>query len=353
MTNNKSVCVTYLLWVCFGWFGLHHFYLGRDRQAFAWWSTFGGMFLLGWIRDLWRIPAYVEDANEGDKYLEELTSLMRNRKFPRFRVVRFIGQILVGYFYGTLVRLALPVDELPVLLVDVLKCFGITCGVHLVGNIGREKGKFHWPFIASLVSNCFVRYYLSEEEAGSIFCTAAASLTFSYFREYRRTYKTSTVCKRMFVLTFCMFMIFALWLSFLYFNAEITAEDGEKIKVRDSVNHFFKSPAWMEFKNTLWELYEHGRNHGWANLYNEFIKALDPKGTSNARKVLGVDEDTFEDEIKKIYKKLVRKWHPDKHKTKEDKENAQQKFMEIQNAYDILMSKKSSETRTDKERTEF
>ena len=57
--GEKSVVFTYFLWFFFGWFGLHHFYLGRDRHAFTWWSTFGGMFLLGWVRDAWRIPTYV------------------------------------------------------------------------------------------------------------------------------------------------------------------------------------------------------------------------------------------------------------------------------------------------------
>jgi len=347
---KKSLFVTYILWLLFGWFGLHHFYLGRDRHAFTWWSTFGGIFMFGWIRDLWRIPTYVADANEDGKYMDELATLMRTRKFPKFKVIRFLGQLQVGYFYGVLVKLALPVDELPVLLVDTLFCFGISCGVHLVGNIGRQQGRFLYPFLVTLLSNFFVRYYIGDDVSGFI-CTFASAMTFSYFREYKRGYKKRTLCKRVTIFSACMFMIFALWLSFFYFNAEVTTDDGEKIKVRDSVNHFFKSPAWMEFKATMSELYEHGKQHGWKNLYNEFVKALDPKGVANARKVLGVGEDASQDDIKKVYKKLVRKWHPDKHKG--NKEDAQQKFMEIQNAYDILTSKKSSEWRTEERKTEF
>ena len=58
-----SVCVTYLLWLLGGWLGLHHFYLGRDKQALVWWCLPGGYFGLGWVRDLWRIPEYVREAN--------------------------------------------------------------------------------------------------------------------------------------------------------------------------------------------------------------------------------------------------------------------------------------------------
>ena len=59
-----NICVTYFLWLVGGWFGLHHFYLKRDKQAFIWWCFPGGYFGLGWIRDLWRIPEYVKEANE-------------------------------------------------------------------------------------------------------------------------------------------------------------------------------------------------------------------------------------------------------------------------------------------------
>ena len=58
-----SLCVTYLLWLLGGWLGLHHFYLGRDKQALVWWCLPGGYFGLGWFRDLWRIPEYVREAN--------------------------------------------------------------------------------------------------------------------------------------------------------------------------------------------------------------------------------------------------------------------------------------------------
>ena len=50
-------------WLLGGWLGLHHFYLGRDKQALVWWCLPGGYFGLGWFRDLWRIPEYVREAN--------------------------------------------------------------------------------------------------------------------------------------------------------------------------------------------------------------------------------------------------------------------------------------------------
>lgn len=69
--NGKSVVVTYLLWLVFGIFGGHHLYLERDAQAFLWWSTLGGVFGLGWLRDLFCIPRYVAEANNDPELIQK------------------------------------------------------------------------------------------------------------------------------------------------------------------------------------------------------------------------------------------------------------------------------------------
>ncbi len=50
--------------------------------------------------------------------------------------------------------------------------------------------------------------------------------------------------------------------------------------------------------------------------------------------ILGVSKDTSTEDIKKAYKELVKKWHPDFHP--ENKAEAEQKFKEIHEAYEIL-----------------
>ena len=49
--------------------------------------------------------------------------------------------------------------------------------------------------------------------------------------------------------------------------------------------------------------------------------------------VLGVSKDATEEEIKKAYRKLAMKYHPDKNKGDKD---AEEKFKEISNAYEVL-----------------
>ena len=50
-------------------------------------------------------------------------------------------------------------------------------------------------------------------------------------------------------------------------------------------------------------------------------------------KALGVDKKASDEEIKKAYRKLARKYHPD---TKPDDASAEERFKEIQEAYSIL-----------------
>ena len=54
-----ELAVAYTLWAL-GPFSpaLHLLYVGRDDQWAAWCCT-GGGFVLGWVRDAWRLPAYV------------------------------------------------------------------------------------------------------------------------------------------------------------------------------------------------------------------------------------------------------------------------------------------------------
>ncbi|XP_046857692.1 dnaJ homolog subfamily B member 6-B-like isoform X2 [Xenia sp. Carnegie-2017] len=50
--------------------------------------------------------------------------------------------------------------------------------------------------------------------------------------------------------------------------------------------------------------------------------------------ILGVTTDATEQDIKKAYRKLALKWHPDKNP--DDKENASKMFQDISEAYEIL-----------------
>ena len=55
-------------------------------------------------------------------------------------------------------------------------------------------------------------------------------------------------------------------------------------------------------------------------------------------KILGVEKDATEEQIRKAYKKLAIKWHPDKNP--DNRKQAEEKFKEIGEAYSVLSDPK-------------
>jgi DnaJ family protein C protein 22 len=64
--------------------------------------------------------------------------------------------------------------------------------------------------------------------------------------------------------------------------------------------------------------------------------------------VLGVGPSSSQSEITSKWRALSREWHPDKVKDPEQRKAAQDKFMEIQQAYEILSNIKSKRKRKNK-----
>ncbi len=58
-------------------------------------------------------------------------------------------------------------------------------------------------------------------------------------------------------------------------------------------------------------------------------------------RVLGVERSASEEEIKKAYRKLSRKYHPDANMNNPNKEAAEAKFKEVQQAYEQVMKEKT------------
>ncbi|RZC37255.1 dnaJ -like subfamily C member 22 [Asbolus verrucosus] len=259
---------------------------------------------------------------------------------------------MVGYLWGQLVVMAIPEDEVGGINWKVFHWLipsAVAIGVWVVGNIGRERGK-PWLTIAASYLSYMTRWYFLDENVWLTFIVFCAALTFdTCSKEWRRTpRKKKSVLRRMSTLVVCAMLYVALWSSYFYFNGKITDSNGDEIPVHEALHHFFTSPWWTDLKQSLYDTYQYAQHHGWYEIWKQIIELSDPQGEHNAYKVLGVGPSSSQSEITAKWRALSREWHPDKVKDPEQRKEAQEKFMEIQQAYEILSNIKSKRRRKNK-----
>jgi len=74
----------------------------------------------------------------------------------------------------------------------------------------------------------------------------------------------------------------------------------------------------------------------------ESIKAMFIKSADNAYKILEIEKGVSDDEVKKAYRKMAKKYHPDKVITDNEaiKKGAEEKFKEVQRAYEQIQNER-------------
>ncbi|MGX1024558.1 TerB family tellurite resistance protein [Flavobacterium sp. CS20] len=74
----------------------------------------------------------------------------------------------------------------------------------------------------------------------------------------------------------------------------------------------------------------------------ESIKAMFVKSADEAYKILEIDEEASDAEIKKAYRKMVKKYHPDKLQNMDEayQKGAKEKFNKVQEAYEQLQKER-------------
>ncbi|XP_014261574.1 dnaJ homolog subfamily C member 22 [Cimex lectularius] len=347
---EKSLFVTYFLWLFFGVFGLHHFYLGRDIQGFLWFSSFGG-YLAGWLRDLFYIPSYVKAANHDSDYMSQFSDKVRNSKSPPYSLWRNCGCVFTAYIWGSMIHMAIPKEEFSNPYTDLLYHLvplGIALGVWSVGNIGHEEGSIKWPLLAAYGFYPLYLYY--NEDWSFTLMTMASTYAFEMkSKQWKRKIKPQkNFLRRASVVLLCLSVYFALWTSSIYFNASITDDEDNEIPIREAIHHFFTSPWWNDLSQSLLDIYNYGNTHGWDEILKKVIELLDPLGEQNAFNVLGLSAGANQTEINTTCRRLSVKYHPDKVKDAEEKVKAQEMFYEIQQACELLSSNRKKRGKKNK-----
>jgi len=218
----------------------------------------------------------------------------------------------------------------------------IALGVWVVGNIGREHGVF-WHSLLTAYITYLSRYFIYDDSIWMTLSVFVTALVFDGFsKEWRlERPKRHQFSRRAAVLSTSVCIYLLLWTSYFYFNGTITDSDGDEVPVHEAIHNFLKSPWWTDLKQTFYDTWVFAKHNGWAEIWRQIIDSMDADGEQNAYRVLGVSATASQSEIKSMWKKLSLENHPDKIKDHNQKEAAQQRFMEIQQAYEILSKIKS------------
>ena len=72
------------------------------------------------------------------------------------------------------------------------------------------------------------------------------------------------------------------------------------------------------------------------------IKAMFVKAADNAYKILEISKTATDDEVKKAYRTMAKKYHPDRVNTKDEaiKKGAEEKFKQVQKAYETVQAER-------------
>lgn len=90
------------------------------------------------------------------------------------------------------------------------------------------------------------------------------------------------------------------------------------------------------------EIYTISGHLGISNKDYESIKAMFYNSIDNAYKILEIDKSVSHDAVKKAYRKMAKKYHPDRvgHLGKEHQEGAEEKFRQVQEAYEHIQKER-------------
>ena len=57
---------------------------------------------------MWRLPEYVDDANDDPEFLSDLRHLAKRHRVPPFSLIRLLGEVVLGLLFGYLILTVVP-----------------------------------------------------------------------------------------------------------------------------------------------------------------------------------------------------------------------------------------------------
>ncbi|ADV49027.1 TerB family tellurite resistance protein [Cellulophaga sp. E16_2] len=118
-----------------------------------------------------------------------------------------------------------------------------------------------------------------------------------------------------------------------------------RVEVRLQLIHFLFAIAQADGSVSGAEINKIQEIAGYLRIgHNEFesIKAMFIKSADNAYKILEIEKSATDDEVKKAYRTMAKKYHPDRVITDNEaiKKGAEEKFKEVQIAYETIQKER-------------
>ena len=144
------------------------------------------------------------------------------------------------------------------------------------------------------------------------------------FRLFKRINKQSNISTRQVCLQIRSMMQHASRLQLLHFLFGIARADGMVTQDEERQIHTISNYLGISSRDY------------------ESIKAMFFNSSENAYKILEINKNASVDDIKKAYRKMAKKYHPDKviHLGKEHQKGAEEKFRQVQAAYEQIQKER-------------
>lgn len=287
---TKSLKTAYVCWLLGGLFGAHHVYLGRYNQAFVYCVTLGG-FLVAWLRDIYRLPDYLNESNDSDEFRAALAKRREKLLSPGFEATRFFGALIASLLLAYMLANALHQDaaidasfDWLVWTMRVVIPFVVAGVVYAVTTEGPVCGSFAWSLVGSYAAFALgcVRANLNHNYFGSaVLSSLFLNWSLDWDNDYKASRQRKSLIKFLLLATVSFWFVFSCTLLCVINNAKIE-KDGRNITLRQSIIESFDNEDMKKLKELYNILYNFYQEHGFIKLVNYVFYGSDPEALDRA-----------------------------------------------------------------------
>jgi len=282
---------------------------------------------------------------------------------PRFSWGRFFSALSLALTWTYILRCVIPerlfigIEDLEGALDDnssfeiyqkLCSYFGCILSCYVVGNLGEQQVGL-WPILQLGTIGASIGLVIADPDQATLVLFGFTCYAWQQNKQFRDRLASlnQSICFRFakLLLLTAIYMSISVVALFNYGSIELTIDGAkQKVEVKNLYatysNQYYE---WQEsedgkdfFKNLNqgWEYISYRLEHeGWENLFNEFSSQMFEDVGADAAKILDVDKNASCSEVKRKFRKLSRKLHPDKNPNDPE---ADSKYAEVVQAYDVM-----------------